>query len=408
MHYRGAWTRGRLLGCRVFCALADKGFRMMFWLNTSIGIQIKRQQTLLHDETSRATKKKRFAQRFAREVLFCSLVAPATILGEARSAWAQAIWVEQNGDYNGGPGCATAITVSANNLPVVLGCGLGTNTVFYQRGYASCPNGQFCNLVPLWNRLGGLTTVSHIVNDLNGDIWATDTSGNLVFAVGTGEGGYSGAFTELATTYYGGTACITSLAAPVAQTTPEVVPPETSGASSLLFGTFWGVGCGGDPNATLWMLPIDLLMPYAYYYGSTEWQQVGAAEYNAAYEIALFTDLNGTTITQSPWVVANGNVYFYNGQYFQQQVGAPADVTYVTDHYIVAGGNVYWWNGTANGGGTTTWTEVIGPTPNAPIRQIAWSQAVPGTSVGTVGPSQLWAIDTEGNIYYQTYASPLQ
>jgi hypothetical protein len=75
-------------------------------------------------------------------------------------------------------------------------------------------------------------------------------------------------------------------------------------------------------------------------------------------------------------------------------------VKYLTDHYLLAtDGNVYRWDGNAFGSGATTWSFVAGPTPGAPIKQIAWSQALPNTAKGTIGPSRLWAIDTNGVIY---------
>lgn len=365
-------------------------------------IQVKGRRLAL----SRERMKEKFQRDSGHVVRYASSVAFLAIgLTVTKTALAQAFWDEQNGDYNGGPGCATAIAVGANNWPVVLGCGLGTSTIFYAHG-ESC-SGLLCT--PTWNRMEGLTTAAHVAVNLNGNIFATDTSGALWFANGSaaGDGGFTGGFTKISTTYFGGTACIQSLAAPFGQSDPPSVTFVNPIAQTGTLSTFWGVGCGGSPNESLWTLPLDAVFGLGkpIIDGSSEWQQVGAAEGNAAAQVALFTDVNENAINQNPWVVANGNVYFYNGQYYQQEPNAPAGVTYVTDHYIVAGGNVYYWNGSAGGGGTTTWTEVIGPTPNAPINQIAWAQAVPGTQSGTVGPSQLWAIDTSGNIYFQMFAS---
>ena len=310
--------------------------------------------------------------------------------------------------WNGVPGCASQIAVSANNFPVMIACGGGI--VFYES-----PNVQQCTTsgglktcVPQWTATN-TTTAAYIADNIDGNFWMTDTAGAQWVAgdTGTGNGGFTGNWGEVSTSLNDVPACMTSIAVAHSENDPLSVVfmnPPSNGVIPRL----WGVECHGSPYGTgygaLWSLPIGLYDQEIV--ASRTWQQQGAAQGNEATQITLFTDEDNTSITQNPWVVGNGFIFYFDGQSYQLQNAAPADVTYATDHYIVAGGSVYYWNGTADGGGTATWTYVIGPTPNFPIKQIAWSPAVPNTPNGTIGPSALWANDEYGNIYYMYDAPP--
>ena len=134
---------------------------------------------------------------------------------------------------------------------------------------------------------------------------------------------------------------------------------------------------------------------------------------NTETQVAMFT-VDGTS-AQVPWVIAplssgTKTVWaFENGNFVPAPpisvLGLQFDITYVTDHYVVAGDLVWHWNGDAHGNrGNPVWSLVAGSgTPLASsgvkIAQIAYSAALPGTSIGTVGPSNLWMVDTATNIY---------
>ena len=134
---------------------------------------------------------------------------------------------------------------------------------------------------------------------------------------------------------------------------------------------------------------------------------------NTETQVAMFS-VDGSS-AQVPWVIAplsNGTKTvwaFENGNFVPAPpisvLGLQFDITYVTDHYVVAGDLVWHWNGDAHGNrGNPAWSLVAGSgsplaSSGVKIAQIAYSAALPGTSLGTVGPSNLWMVDTATNIY---------
>jgi hypothetical protein len=332
----------------------------------------------------------------------------AGITNEAWLACPNNLWQQQSGDYNGHPGCGTALAVSANNQPVVIGCGGGTGTVYYQSpsNQHCTTGGGFKTCVPEWTAMSTPAQARYIADDLNGDFWMTDASGTLWASVGTGtgNGGAGGSWKQVATTAGGVAACTASIASAYLESTPEQVVYEVPAVHAGSVPTMWGVSCSGTPE----YLPFNFTFTPGFFgpLGPTAWEPYSGT---SASQITVFTDIEGTSINQNPWVVQNGNIFYAQGESLIQQTNAPANVTYATDHYIVAGGNVYYWNGSAAGDaghGSTTWTYVIGATPSTAIKQIAWAQAVPGTVNGTIGPSALWAIDTNGALYYMYKGGP--
>ena len=136
------------------------------------------------------------------------------------------------------------------------------------------------------------------------------------------------------------------------------------------------------------------------------------------YQVALFTGSSGSVINQRPWVVGsvnlapNGFVYAFNGSTWvrelQPKIFYNLPITSVTDHCVVAGGYVFWWtqdiDGHSTGNAYNDWQYVAGPTPLAPIAQIAYAPMDPppnsyGSGNNPMGPSNLWALDAAHHIY---------
>ena len=258
-----------------------------------------------------------------RMLLAASAVPFFSMLFESREARAQTMRWESAPIYSGGIlGCASAIAVGANNDPVIIGC--DGRTAFYTNpdvrycptGGNSCKGGPGVLGAPTYPTWTALTShaAKYIALNLAGNLFIADPSGVLGYAdgTGTGNGGFSGSFTMIAT---GG--CITSIVAATTTSSPNRVVFETPTGQGIT-PNVWGVGCGGNPNSTLWQLAIDLTSNSpAQILGSTEWQQLGASVGNAASQIALFSDLNGDVVTQNPWVVADGGVYFLMARIFK-------------------------------------------------------------------------------------------
>jgi hypothetical protein len=349
-----------------------------------------------------------------------SVIAFVAISMQSKSAFAQNVWVQDNGG-----GCATSITVSANNLPVVIGCdtpvGYPGPIVYYSNQVLDRIT-QNLTWYPAINPINGINPPApepkYIYANMNGETFVTDVNGAIWWAdgPGTGNGGFTGQWNEVPS---GG--CVGSFVASYAQPL-EGAPATVAFDTPVEFqevANVWGVGC--DPNSTnnsnLYMLSMDWVATPGFdgYLGSLQWTRMGGSGARASL-IAFFTDLE-SGVTQNPWVVnTEGYLYFFNGSGFSSAPNAPANITYATDHYILTGSSstpseqaVYYWNGTNVGGGNTSWTNVIGGLPGPyGITQIAWSQAVTGTPNGTIGPSDLWAIDSAGNIYYMAHQFPLQ
>jgi hypothetical protein len=61
--------------------------------------------------------------------VFGAIVAEASRAGACGSNE----WQQDNGDFYGSPGCASAIAVGPNNIPWIIGCGANPH-VFYLSG----------------------------------------------------------------------------------------------------------------------------------------------------------------------------------------------------------------------------------------------------------------------------------
>jgi len=321
--------------------------------------------------------------------------------------WNQIVGVRTNGTTFK----ACDLKVGPNNVPWALSCGPApdTDNIYYMSPTQRSCQGILCR--PVWVTPPSNGRAPDLTIDLEGH--ATVTTGSQIWLLNgdghtpEGPGGWNGPFN---TTILRQGACLTSIAQTLDDDTPTGVMFKTAGdTGGAISFTVWGIGCGGNPNAAIYRLDTTEFVDIpnnTIALNNTQWQQVGASEANAAKEITLFSDVNGNGVIQNPWIYAQtgqteGLLFVFDGEQFQF-VSTPEDITYVTDHYVVgASGQTYFWNGTALGQGNTTWTLVAGTAHLlAPIAQIAWSNAIPNTVNGTtIGPSQLWAIDTAGNVY---------
>jgi hypothetical protein len=284
-------------------------------------------------------------------------------------------------------GCAREIAVSGKNVPWVLGC--DSNRSIYFRGSkpSACANGVCLNEAAWIPAGGGARFISlgiggaPAVVDKNGALWLGMWSSLGAVVANTKPSQWVKMSTYMPD---GKAACIQSF------------------AQGSILTDFWAVGCGGNPNAPIYLLdPIWLdkaPINAPWVAGTGVWRQLGAQYANAGTTIAAFNAVSGNSATQNPWLVASGSIWAYNGSYFDW-VPAPNDgqVTAVTDGHILSGGEVYRWNGNiyGGGGGATPWTREMDASGPA-ITRIAYSARLGG------GSSALYGLDGAGNIYVKT------
>jgi hypothetical protein len=333
--------------------------------------------------------------------------AGLSIALHATSAHAQMKWLQDNQAYPGlpGPGCAKKISVGPNNVPWIIGCD--------QSPYPPNQPIKFLSCTPVNNSLFPSCTWQYAGGDAvdvngspdgsaraitsNGDVWEImpdyETGQTIVPAMPyqwtdisvNGEGCHpplGGCVTQLVTS---------STTAPIQElwVTQEV-------RSDSCPWTRWALGCGSGPDNAIWKFDNSS--------GATSWTQVDPQENAAATHIALFG--NGSPQGQVLWVSNSlGAIYAYDdfrGRFVAEP--NPGIAWSLTDHFVLTRRtprgtefDVFRWNDS-----TKAWSEYItGTTPNnTRIVEIAAASSIyDGSFYGTIGPSELWGIDGNGNIY---------
>jgi len=323
-----------------------------------------------------------------------TLAGAACVLLQANAARADHTeWVQQ-------PGYATAISVGPRNIPWVIGRGGHINYGIEGTacGAGICvPSGQ-----EVWHDAVGGIAVRVAVN-LQDEVAVSNSAGTLYLAgvvdSATDPHRWPGSLTKwlsYSTTFgAGGSHCVGQFVMSVAQT-------GTAGPDYL-----YGQPCTGG---SAWQLaPGFFWYPYLANFplmSNGTWVQVDTNDS----QVALFSTSAFGRATQNPWTLYNGHAYAFNGASFVRvinpKVFTDLKLQYLSDTFAVAAGIVYQWTGDVFGRGTGNpyqdWKFVIGATPNAPIAQIAYAPALTGPNyfgANTIGPSELWATDTAGNIY---------
>lgn len=330
-------------------------------------------------------------------------------LGHAMPGWVQL------------PGLATQIAVGANDIPYVLD--INGYVQYLAPSTLSC-SGSLCVQT---ERDWVFTNIraSHIASDQYGYLWSIDSGGALSI------GGPSTHAFDTSLLFTGLTACISSLAP--GRREPDL--PEwnypfgvAAGAVQLgykeiiieLFTDTYITGCGSPSLSTVTEFAFfeDMLAANAVrrYFSFNGPQKIDTGEL----QVTNFT-VDGSA-TQIPWILAplsNGVVTAWAHTAPNTYVAAPPPtvsglqipITYATDHYVVAANHVWVWGGDAYGKrGNPVWVSVPNSSPptGSTIVQIAYSAALPGTSIGTIGPSNLYMIDSNDYIYQWGDVGPVK
>ena len=319
-------------------------------------------------------------------------------LGHATPGWVQL------------PGLATQIAVGANDIPYVLD--INGYVQYLAPSTLSCSGSLCVQTERDWVFTN--TTASHIASDQYGYLWRIDSFGALSI-----EGPSPLAF-DTSLLSMGVANCVSSLAPGRPQPYPEWnypfgVPSHTHHLNvgqigTVPFTTTYITGCGSPSLSS-----IDLALHDQYdslgtdhrWVTSNGWQSVDTGEL----QVTNFT-VDGSA-TQIPWILAplsNGVVTAWAHTAPNTYVAAPPPtvfglqipITYATDHYVVAANHVWAWGGDAYGNrGSPVWVSIPNswPPTGSTIVQIAHSEALQGTSIGTIGPSHTYMIDSNDNIY---------
>jgi len=317
-------------------------------------------------------------------------------LGHATPGWVQL------------PGLATQIAVGANDIPYVLD--INGYVQYLAPSTLSC-SGSLCVQT---ERDWVFTNIraSHIASDQYGYLWSIDSGGALsVVEPSTHAFDTSLLFTGMA-------ACISSLAPGRRQPYPEWNYPfgvaararQIHGAEILTepFTTTYITGCGSPSLST-----VDLAFHEEFDGAYERWFALNGQQTIDTGELQVTNFTVDGSATQIPWILAplsNGVVTAWAHTAPNTYVAAPPPtvfglqipITYATDHYVVAANHVWAWGGDAYGNrGSPVWVSIPNswPPTGSTIVQIAHSEALQGTSIGTIGPSHTYMIDSNDNIY---------
>ena len=320
------------------------------------------------------------------------------------------------------PGAATQIAVGANDIPFVL----DTNgyVQYLTPATLSCSQNLCVAQDRRWQWMN--ITASVIGADPYGYLWEVGSDGQMFSMLPS-----STAFN--ATMWYRGslsTGTATSLAPGRLQ---SMWPSGSFAAWNYPFGVAAGTQIfavtGGEGNQTTSAIRLQYTTTYATDSGLSLFRFDGGltfvgSELNETgdYHSFQLLDTGEMQVTQFmvtgsadqvPWVMVTSNgrrvAYAYSSGAFSY-VGGPREsghnfnVDCMTDHYIAANygsyGAVYKWTGTAFGTGGT-WSKLVN-SDNIPsggyVAQLAYASALPGTRIGTIGPSHLYMIDSYNNI----------
>jgi len=318
-----------------------------------------------------------------------------------------------------GAGCASAISVGANNVPWIIGCepNSGAYIPEHQRGpdslYYLTWTGDSLIRTPRWVDANFHNAMWLSVN-VQGFPFVTDTSGTLygisTVPDGNGDDVPSGTWFD----YGPGAGAIAAgvEATPAQGSHPGVLfYPDVLHCDDI-YGYMWGIGCSGDcgmrhfDDDSIWKAEFTIGNG-GYSIGSWSRMNGGVAQQPAVFS-DLGTSADGTDTYQNVWILtAEEEVWYWDGNGTWTNAKPPEPIMAITDHNVLGvSGQVYAWTdgnghpGPSRGFPGGKWV-AIGPKYPA-LAAIAYSSAVTAAfenESGVIGPSELWALDTEGNVY---------
>jgi hypothetical protein len=275
----------------------------------------------------------------------------------------------------------TQIGVGAGDIPFVL---RSDGHLFYGRNVLVNVGG--INVINWqWVDSGGVGTILAV--NLNNEPFLETTSGHFW------------AFTNpswqqmpLMRVTDGTLACMNAFVVDVTVVNPQYVFPNTTSHAGSI-DKFWGLDCTASPG--LWQLNANW---HGLVWDSVTWNQIDTGD---GHVLALFSTTSGSTVSQTPWIIAFNTAWAWNGSVMVQTVKPwfnSRNITWLSDGYALASNQVWKWNGTIFGSPASTlpWLPTSGvPPTGATLSKIAAAGTLPGINV----TSHIWALDTAGNVY---------
>jgi hypothetical protein len=326
----------------------------------------------------------------------------AAVLSVAPKAHATLTWVQE-------PGLATDIGVAANDMPWIVDI---NGVVQYGAPTQGCSGGICVSGSDVtWHVLAG--TMAHVAVSLDNVPFATNAKGEVWFPQMFADGNCHPANSWMSDfdqwyglplyDYAGGPQAATGQFALMA------LGAEPS-CQTVFFvpGTMFGIS-SSDSSVQKTTPSIYLCDDNGHFPEFCAANPYRVNTGGVGKEVTLFSEVSGSLLTQTPWVVTNnGQLWFFNGSWLQVEGPAWSNgqpvaggVTYATDSWVVAGNTVWAWLAGANaerrtGNSAQDYDEIVHAPPSATIAKIAVAGAYP--ALGWAG-SRIWALDTANRIY---------
>lgn len=305
------------------------------------------------------------------------------------------------------PGQGTQIAVAANDIPYVIDTD----------GYAEylAPRKTVCNAVMCatterqWVMVDG-KKVTQIAADPYGYLWEVTRTGGRVRIETFSKTAFDTTTREVGD--LGGLGCISSLAPgrfkpPIEWNYPfgvaaknTVIPHDN--AIWAPFTPMYSTSCN---SPSLQVAQVEFFQDITHFWTTwNPWNQLDTGELQVT-QFTIDGSADRVPWIRAPrwdnkvtaWAVYNSN---YNATPVPVSRGAERSITYLTDHYAVADNMVWGWNGDAYGNrGNPVWVKLANSQWPTGIAQIAYAMPLPGTAIGTIGPSNLYMVDANHNIY---------
>ncbi|HEY3667002.1 MAG TPA: hypothetical protein VGL19_13405, partial [Polyangiaceae bacterium] len=191
-------------------------------------------------------------------------------------------------------------------------------------------------------------------------------------------------------------ACTRGFVATYAVESPQTISPAANFSPEFV-STFWHLDCSTSQRLWEWDANMSNDPVHGISFENALWSQIDNGDGTT---LALFSSASPIgTISQTPWIVVRGHAWAWNGS-SMTATPYPAnkyEVKYVTDGYALTTDSSVWrWNGSIYGSSAgTPWSLVAQAPANVTFSKVAASFGVPGLA----SPSQIWALDTNGNLY---------
>jgi hypothetical protein len=312
------------------------------------------------------------------------------------------------------PGPVTSVSVGPSDIPFIVADG----RVYYLGiGKGACLPGRVRVCANKWIEVPGISASQVFVSEA-GQPYALEASTGRVMTANGAKAAPAiwvpGTSWSLISRTFG-TACLSAFAISGFNTNLGqafyTAPADFTDSYST---PVWGLGCDSGDDKSIWSLPLAVNNGVFFQPG---WHQVASGQGAATGKVAVFSTNSSVGVVTEIWFqdsTATGGLTWIYNEVRDRVVSVPnpfvlgsakpvpprAVGTAITDHYarfMQAGrakGWIFKWDDAAN-----TWSYVIGDPPTGPIEGLGAYSAYYPSTVATFVPTELWAFDSQGNLY---------